>query len=290
MYLGRIWGIELYLNIFFLFLLGLFFAAGVLDKGLLAFGIVLIHELTHVLVARRLGLKVKDIELLPFGGVSHISSDLELDPRKELYVAIAGPASNLALVFLSLALKKYGFWSETWSPYFLQCNLVMAGFNLLPALPLDGGRVYRAYLGRRIGLRAATYQASKSGQIWAVIIIFLGTFSMALGYTGFDISLNGLFLFYAASREKNMAPYLFIRHLTQKKNELFRTGILGAESLVTYEDVTLGEIIRPFVPQKFHLVLVLDRQWQYKGMVTEAKIIDGLLAHGLDLPVSKLME
>lgn len=289
MRLGRIWGIELYLNIFFLFLLGLFFIAGVLDKGLVVFGIVLIHELAHILFARRLGIKVREIELLPFGGVSRMSSELELDPRKELYVSMAGPASNLALVFLSLILKNYGFWSGAWSPYFLQCNLIMAGFNLLPALPLDGGRVYRACLAQRFGLKTATYQASKSGQIWAVVIIFLGSLGLALGYTGFDISLIGLFVFYTATREKNIAPYLFIRHLTQKKNELSRDGILAVEPLVTYEDVSLGEITRPFVPQKFHLVLVLDRQWQYKGMITETKIIDGLLTHGVDLPVSKLM-
>lgn len=288
MKIGRVMGVQLHLNNFFLALLGLFFVAGVLDKGLIAFGVVLAHEFAHVATARWLNVPVAEVELLPFGGVTRVGADLVMDPSKEFYVAAAGPASNLVMVGIGVAFKNYGLWDNNLGPFFLQCNLLIAAFNLLPALPLDGGRVYRAYLAPRMGIRDATYRAAGLGQAWAVIIAMFGSVGLVMGFTGLDVLLTGLFLFYAATRERGMAPYLFIRHVAQKKEELSRVGVLPSEILTAFEHVTLGDIIRCFVPQKFHMVLCMNKEWQFKGIITEAEIIDGLMAHGFDLPVGDL--
>ncbi len=288
MRLGRIMGVDLYLNTFFLALLGLFFVAGILGKGLVAFAVVLVHELAHVACARYLGVPVKEVELLPFGGVTRMGSELVLDPAKEVYVAAAGPLCNLVMVLGGLALKHYGLWHEELGPFFLQCNLLIAAFNLLPALPLDGGRVYRASLAGRMSIKEATYRAATLGQVFAVAVVLLGSLGLMLGFTGLDVLFTGLFLFFAATRERGMAPYLFMGQLAGKKGEILRAGVLPVEPLIALEDVPLGKIVKPFMPQKFHLVLVLDRQWHYKGFLTEAQIIDGLLSHGVDLPVGRL--
>ncbi|MEW6275624.1 MAG: M50 family metallopeptidase [Bacillota bacterium] len=288
MRLARIMGINIYVNVFFLGLLGLFFVAGVMGKGLIAFAVVFCHELAHAAVARRLAVPVTDVELLPFGGVTRMGGEMILDPAKESYIAVAGPASNLLMAAAGLALKNHGLWHDELGPFFLQCNLLIAAFNLLPALPLDGGRVYRAHLAAKIGIRDATYRAAALGQVWAALVVLFGSFGLFFRFSGLDILFTGLFLFYAATREKGAAPYLFVRHLTRKKGELAKAGVLPAETFVVMENLTLGEIIRPFLPQRFHLVLVLDRQLRYKGMLTEAQVIDGLLEHGFDLPVGKL--
>ncbi|MDK2888784.1 MAG: stage sporulation protein [Thermoanaerobacter sp.] len=288
MRLGRFMGVELYLNTFFLALLGLFFVAGILGKGLVAFAVVLLHELAHVACARYLGVPVKEVELLPFGGVTRMGSELVLDPAKEVYVAAAGPLCNVVMLLLGLAGRNYGLWHEELGPFFLQCNLLIAAFNLLPALPLDGGRVYRASLAGQMSIKEATYRAATLGQIIAGIVVVLGSLGLLLGFTGLDILLTGLFLFFAATRERSMAPYLFVGQLAGKKEEIIRAGVLPVQPLVALEDVPLGKIVRPFLLQKFHLVLVIDRQWRYKGFLTEAQIVDGLLTHGLDLPVGRL--
>ncbi|WP_066632568.1 M50 family metallopeptidase [Desulfolucanica intricata] len=288
MRLGKILGVEIFVNPFFLGLIALYFVAGVLGKGLIAFFVVLWHEMAHAVAARRLGVLVSEVELLPFGGVVRMGSDLALDPHKETCVALAGPFSNIVLFGLGLALKNNGIWDDQLGPYFLQCNLIVALFNLLPVLPLDGGRVYRAFLAGRTGYKKATYRAATWAQVWAIGIVLLGAIGLAYRYCGLDVMVVGLFLFYAASREKSMAPYLFIRHLAQKKEELVKAGVLPAEQLVAFDNIPLGEIIRPFVPQKFHLVFLLDRQWKYKGVVTEAEIVDALLTHGVDMPVGEI--
>lgn len=288
MKVGRVSGVEIHLNNMFLALLGLFFIAGVLGKGLIAFSVVLLHELAHVAAARRLGVHVSDIELLPFGGVSRMGGEVVFDPSKEVYVAVAGPAANLLLFGLGSALKNYGIWDDELGPFFLQCNLMVAAFNLLPALPLDGGRVLRAYLARRVGLRQATHRAAWWGQSWGVVVFLGGLFGLATGMSGLDILITGVFLFYAATREKSLAPYHFIRHLAQKKEELAASGVLPGEPLVALESVRLGEVIHSFVPQRFHLVLLLDQDWRYRGVVSETQIIDALLADGLDVSLGSL--
>lgn len=290
MKLGKFFGVGLYINPFFLALLGLFFVAGVLDKGLVAFGVVLIHELAHCAVAKKVGVPVDEVELLPFGGVTRMGADPALDPLKELYIAAAGPASNILMALAGIACKNYGFWDDAIGPFFLQCNLLIAAFNILPALPLDGGRVYRAFLAGSAGIRRATYRAAGLGQAWAVLIALAGGVGLVLGWTGLDVMVTGLFLFYASTRERMAAPYLFMRHIIKKKEELIAAGMLPAETIVALEDVPLGEIIRPFIPQKFHLVLVLDRKWQFKGIVTEDKIIDKMMSDGLDFPVGDVID
>ncbi|MFZ5631789.1 MAG: M50 family metallopeptidase [Bacillota bacterium] len=285
MKIGRIWGINLYLNPFFLALLGLFFVAGILDRGLIAFGVVLVHELAHAVVAKRLGVAVADVELLPFGGVTRMAGDMAVNPRQEIHIAIAGPTGNLVLFLAGMALKNYGLWDDELNRFFLQCNVLIALFNILPALPLDGGRVYRAFLAGRIGVRNATCRAAGLGQAWGVAVILAGAAGLALGRAGLDILITGLFLLYAATRERTAAPYLFIRHMIQKKEDLIREGVLPAVTLVAREDAVLGEVVRLFMPRRFHFVAVFSMGLEFKGVLSEDKIIDGLFNFGFDHPV-----
>lgn len=290
MRLGRILGVDIYLNPFFLALLALFFVAGVLDRGLVAFGVVLVHEMAHALVARHLGITANEVELLPFGGVARTGTELQVDPVRETYTALAGPASNLAMFTLAVALKNYGLWHSDLGPFFLQCNLLIAAFNLLPALPLDGGRVYRSYLASRIGITPATYRTAVLGQVFAVLIVLISVPGIWWGACGLDIPVTAFFLFYAATRERSAAPYLFVQLLIRKQQELRREGVLPVKQLVATENIPLGQLIQPFLPRRFHLVTVLDRHWHYMGTVTEFIIIEALLNRGADVSVGELVE
>ncbi|MTI81524.1 MAG: peptidase M50 [Firmicutes bacterium] len=288
MRVGRLYGIDMHVNGWFLFQLSLFFVAGILDKGLILFGVVLVHEIAHTIAAMRLGVQVLEVELLPFGGVARLGSELALDTRKEIAVAVAGPLSNMAMIGLALGFRSYGLIDEELGRFFIQSNMMLAGFNLLPALPLDGGRVMRAYLAKWMGLRQATYLCTGMGQAWAVVISSLAILGLLLGISGLDVLILGLFIFYAATREKSTAPYLFVRQLTHKKKELVDTGVMSAETVVSLENVPLREVIKPFVPQKFHLVMVINKEMKFSYMISEIEVVDALLNHGMDYPVGKI--
>jgi len=183
---------------------GLYWLVGLLTS-LLFFGSVLAHELSHSLVARATGTPVKSITLFIFGGVAQIAREPQR-PRDEFWMALAGPAMSLALAFLfgliwlgardvSQPVAALAFWLG-W------INLLLAGFNLIPGFPLDGGRVLRSILWGITGdLRRATRVATTTGRMIAYIFIFWGILMIFRGYwiNGLWIAFIGWFLENAAA-------------------------------------------------------------------------------------------
>jgi Zn-dependent protease len=179
--LGKLLGFPIELNLSFLILLGIVFLAfggtglvGGLMSVLavcLLFGFVVLHELGHAIVARQLGVHIAGIELGFLGGAAKMMN-LPRTPRHELLIAAAGPAVSLMLggAFLGIGVA-------LGSPLVAQLgwmNLVIAGFNLIPALPMDGGRILRALLVPRFGYVRATDLAVTVARVAAVGFVVLG--------------------------------------------------------------------------------------------------------------------
>ncbi|MCU0787797.1 MAG: site-2 protease family protein, partial [Verrucomicrobia bacterium] len=182
--LGRLFGVDVYVHFTFILLLGFIGVAHGLAQrswdaalnGVLFFaGIflcVLLHEFGHVLAARRYGIKTRDVTLLPIGGVARLER-MPDKPAQELAVALAGPAVNVVIAAgLALGLGLGGGWqplaalSTTGGNLFerlLFANLFLVAFNLLPAFPMDGGRVLRSLLAMRMSAVRATHIAATVG-------------------------------------------------------------------------------------------------------------------------------
>jgi len=179
----------------------------------LLFVCVTLHELGHSLFAIRYGARVRDITLYPIGGVAHLEGDLS-HPKHEFWMALAGPAVNIVLVVIlgTIAIPLMGWraldgmgvlWSrlqglgpERLLMDLLATNLGLALFNLLPAFPLDGGRVLRAALATRMGELKATQIAVQIGQGLAMLVGLAGFFTGAL-----NLILIAAFIFLSAAQE-----------------------------------------------------------------------------------------
>ena len=290
MRLFKLWGVTIYVNPFFLAMLGLFLAAGVLLEGSMVFTAVLLHELAHMAAARRRGLGPGEVELLPFGGVARLGTELALRPADEVRVALAGPACNLVLTVAALVLKSYGIWHPDLGPFFVRINLMLAGFNLLPAFPLDGGRICRALWANRVGLSRATHRAARLGQVIGVLTVLLGLAGVALGTGGLVPAVIGFFVFFAAAREKGMASYHYIRHLTQKKSDIAARGLLPVRVLACPESLPVGEVAKRFLPNHFQVVTLLNSSFGLAGFLGESEIVEGLFERGPRLPVGLLLK
>lgn len=158
------------------------------------FGSVVLHELGHALAARRFGIGTAHITLYPFGGVAAIR-ELPDDPAKELVIALAGPAVNFLLV------AAFGWaWALFGGGTFVALigmNLVMGLFNLIPAFPMDGGRVLRAVLAARMGWVPASMLAIRVGRVFAWLFLAAGVLGPHLG-----LLLMAAFLHLALTSEK----------------------------------------------------------------------------------------
>lgn len=145
----------------------------------LLFGSVLLHELGHALVAVKLGLPIAGIDLHVFGGTAKMA-EAPRSPREELLVAIAGPVVSLLLgIVASVGLWLLPTTLAAWTPvlsYVAVANVTLFAFNLLPALPMDGGRVLRALLASRKGFVKGTRQAVRVGRVVAIALAVVGVF------------------------------------------------------------------------------------------------------------------
>ncbi len=291
MQVGRAFGVGILVDKFFLLLLLIYGCLGLLPQAMTLFTIVFIHELAHVLVAWNYGYRVKEIELLPFGGVARIE-DLDLaslDPEVEINIALAGPLQNLFLAGVGFVLRHYMVWQESPATFFVHCNLGMAIFNLLPVLPLDGGRIYRAYLVQRMGYKEATERVASYGSRAGILLGLISLAGLYFSWSSISLFFVSLFIFRAASRERVTAAYVFMRFLTRKQRELREKGLLPVEALMAGESTTLGEVVRRFIPRHYHLVLLLKGEQQV-GMFTEGEIINALLKRGFDTTLGEIWQ
>ena len=174
---------------------------------------VILHELGHALTAKRFRIKTREISILPIGGLAQLESIPE-KPREELLVALAGPAVNIliALILYPLVSNKdltalnnmSRIGPDNFFVVLMSVNLWLAVFNLIPAFPMDGGRVLRALLGFKLNHAKATQIAASIGQVLAMVFVFFGFF-----YNPFLIFI-GLFIFLGAQAEAAYAQSKFI--------------------------------------------------------------------------------
>ena len=217
--LARIAGIDVYMHATFLLLIGWVAFSYWTEQGtlqavlsgvlfiLLLFGFVVMHEYGHALTARKFGIKTRDITLYPIGGVARLERMPE-KPIEELWVALAGPAVNVVVAIL---LFGYLAVTRTIEPLtslsvsngslierLMIVNLWLVGFNLIPAFPMDGGRVLRALLGLRLEYVRATQIAANVGQAFAFVFGFIGLISNPF------LVFIALFVWMGASQEASM--------------------------------------------------------------------------------------
>jgi len=209
--IARLFGIDVRLHWTFLLLVAALLSGGdaVATAFVLgaAFASVLLHELGHSLVAKRFGVRVLDITFWPLGGMARMSQIPE-EPRIEGWIAIAGPAVNFLLAALAAPLVAAGLVLNAPGAAvnaafgFLAINLTLGTFNLVPAFPMDGGRLLRAFLARRRDYVRATELAVRVGRAVA-----LGMLALSVGLALFSshtlclMPLVALFVWFAGGRE-----------------------------------------------------------------------------------------
>ncbi len=293
--LGRLAGIDLYVHATFLLLLawlgvvywrqgGPAAALHGLTLILLLFGCVVLHELGHALTARRFGIDTRDIVLLPIGGVASLERMPE-DPRQEILVALAGPAVNLliaAFLWLTLGVTTVNSWQENSLLHgdlvqnLLVLNLFLALFNLLPAFPMDGGRVLRAGLSLWMDRTRATRTAATIGQLLALWLGFMG-----LMYNPILVFI-ALFVWVGAAAEAGSEEMRSLLHgipLRQAMITRFDTLSPG-DPLSRAVALTLETTQKDFpVLEHEHLV----------GVLTQQALLRGLQESGDHAPVDRYM-
>ena len=244
-----------------------------LVSALLLFAGIVLHELGHAVVARRRGVAVDEIDLWLLGGVSRLHGEPR-EPGDELRFALAGPAVTAVLLAVAgvLRLALGGIvpaWARALLDYQVQVSALILAFNLLPAFPLDGGRVARSLLWMRSGDReAATARASAIGRLFGMAMVAFGLFAF-LGGTpaGLWFALIGGFLIMAATAEARQTE---IQHAFAGSTV---ADLMSAPAVTLPADLTLDEAVqRGFAHHLYTAFGIVDDRDRAIGILTIAHV------------------
>jgi Zn-dependent protease len=295
--LGRVAGIDVYMHATFLLIIGWVMLtywmegrslAGTLSGvgfTLALFGCVLLHEFGHALAARKYGIKTRDITLLPIGGVARLER-MPDDPRQELWVALAGPAVNIGIaaalfIWLQLTtglepLSRLSMTEGSFLWRLMITNIFLAIFNLLPAFPMDGGRVVRAILATRMDYTRATQIAATLGQGMALVFGFIGFFTNPF------LIFVAFFVWIGAAQEAGMA---------QMKSALegipvSRAMLTDFQTLLPHDPLSRAtELVLSGSQQDFPVV----EDGSIVGVLTRGDLLTALAKKGQGSPVADVM-
>jgi Zn-dependent protease len=235
---------------------------------------ITLHEVGHALMARRFGIATRDITLLPIGGLARMEA-LPEKPKEELLIAFAGPSVNLVIALIlwpivqtvdtDLTLSHIG--AANFAPALFGVNVWLALFNLIPAFPMDGGRVFRALLAFRTGYVRATRTAAALGQVLAMVFVFAG-----FAVNPFLIFI-GLFIFLGAQAEAGIVETRFaLRDHTVK-------DVLMHEVPTIDDTASMRDAACRLLNSQNKNFLVL-REGTPVGIITRQDIITTLRTHG----------
>jgi stage IV sporulation protein FB len=286
---ANIAGIDLMINYWFIAMIILFSLSGMIAKVLLVFTAVLWHELAHAGAAMALGFMVREVELLPFGGVARIEGLGIASSKSEIIIAAAGPVASMVLAALVYGSMFYtNSWTEIWDFYY-KTNLMLATFNLIPGLPLDGGRIFRAWLALYIDYGKATAIAAGVSKGVSVFLVSIVTYQYIIGNT-FNVTflVAAIFLYTTAKSEIKVAGFRTLRIMGQKKSLLKVRGMMPTTHLTVVEGVKLKEIVRLFRPDQYYVMLVVDADCKLCGTLTETELWEALPKKGLHASIGEL--
>lgn len=278
---------KIRINRYFIIFLCISFAAGYLKEMLLLFLFVMLHELCHVLTALFFKLKIRSIEIFPFGGVARIDGLEGLGLSKEVMISIAGPAFNVVSAIAIFYIDKAGIYVPNFR-YMMDINIALAFFNLMPGLPLDGGRILRAVFCYFIGYKKSTKVLVISGKAISVLLAAYGIAAYAYGEINFSLIVIPVFIFIFASREENDIMYAVIKDVINKKQYFKSKGIMETVEISAYEDACAREVLKHFDLNRYHIVVVINSDMEVKSVLTESQVFNGLSVHGSDITIGQL--
>ncbi len=293
--IGSIAGTAIRIHVTFLLLLAFFFlqgwAAGSINDGVnsvvfvvLVFACVLAHEFGHIFTARAFGVETPDVTLLPIGGVARLARIPE-KPSEEFLIAIAGPLVNVAIAVVLIAVApthlNVAHFAAIESPKvsmidrLAEVNLFVAAFNMIPAFPMDGGRVLRALLAIRLGHVRATEIAATIGQWTAFGFGFVGLLS-----GNFILIFIALFVYLAAASEAQMVS------LRAMSRDVPVTAAMVTQFATLTGDEHIDAAVETLLQTSQTEFPVLDDYQRLIGVVGRAEIIRALRELGPSAPVS----
>jgi len=285
----RVYNYKISVSCIFVAVVALAFAAGMYIETIAALFALGIHEFAHVFVGNKLGVVIYEIEILPCGG--RIMSCLnDASDESEMLMVLAGPLANFVVAGLVLLLSNLEFLPPKIAWQLINYQLILGVFNMLPAFPLDGGRIFALWLRQRVSYTLSVRIASYAGRLLAYCLLFIAFLSFLFFEKVYiNLIIIGFFLLHQASKEEENAQLIFMNLLLKKREKLLKNQYFPVEIVVVDQEIPAKKLLYLFLPQKYFIVYVLNENMEIQKLLTETEIFNKILEKGLDFKIKDLL-
>ena len=251
---------------------------GFKEKIVISFILVFLHELVHCLVAKSLGFKGFNIEILPVGAVLKLKDIDEASAKEDLIIALSAPLLNIFLGVLFYFL--YVIYGHNVFHTFFQYNMIIGGINLIPAFPLDGGRIIRDIIRSKAVYKIANKITIYISMVIGIILMGIYLFLFFGGNNNISLGLIALFIIISALNEKKRMAYVIMSDIIKKRDKFINRGYIENSSMSVYYKKDLLSVISIIEKNKYNIFFVLDENMNIIHTLYESDILEGLKIYG----------
>lgn len=268
-----------------------YFLTGQMNSLFPALFALFIHEFGHLVVAKAMQISVQSLEITPYGGVISFSN-LELATSKELFlIAAAGPAFSLLGCISMTYFCGTGFFSNSFSEKFFQHCFLLFLVNLLPVLPLDGGKMLQALLKRFISGKNTGKVLVRAGYGLGALFCVISIYYACKGMLHLSPAFAGAYLIYSSSKEESNEITHYMNCLIARRTKLDQLRVLSCECLAVKGEMPLYSVIGKLNREKFHKIIVLSSDGlEIAGTLFDKDVIGFLLSGNSQLTLLECIE
>ncbi|WP_072060619.1 M50 family metallopeptidase [Clostridium novyi] len=251
---------------------------GFKGKMIVSFIFVFFHEMVHYITAKKLGFKGFGIEILPIGAVLKLRDLDEADPKEDLIISLSGPLFNLIFAMIGYFLN-IKFSSEYLQLLYIS-NLALGTFNLIPALPLDGGRILRDILAMKTFYKRANKITVNISLVIGMLIYVYFCISTVLGMKNISVGIIGIFIVIISYKEKERIVYLIMGDIVKKKYKFIKKGYMENRSVSIHYKKSLLDALGIVDKNKYNLFTILNDDMKVVSIIYEEELIRALKNYG----------
>lgn len=256
----------------------LFFLLDLQGKFLIAFISIILHEFCHFLIAKKLGSHMVNFKVHPLGATLEIEDYEGLEINDEILICLAGPIFNIVVAMISLIL--FTIFSDVFFLNLFEVNIVLGVMNLLPAHPLDGAKLIRAMLSKRMMYKAAHKIVMYLSFFIGISIAIIGVLLITKKFMNINLMIIGIFIIYTTYSASERTMYVVLDQIVKKNKRFVEVRYIENKDISVYYKEDLLKLLSMIERNKFNTFYILNEKMEFLYELREDEVVDVLKTKG----------
>lgn len=286
----KVFGTYFYYSNFYLFVPIIAYFLGCLTDYAIFFVSICFHEIGHIIFAKFMGFGIESLKIYPFGFAANLRQPINTKTWEYITVLAIGPVTNLFVAIIFYYIRLVYAPNLYIISFISTANLIIALLNLLPLIPLDGGKILDIILSKKIGCSRSFFVMRKSSIVFSFILIIIGIFGVfAQTYAASGIVVGALMLI-KAYKDIERGGFMNLKDLLFRKQRILKKGVYEVRELVAVKSTTMSKLLGQLNHDRYHFINIIDENLNVLSKISEAEILDMIIENGLDSSVENILK